>query len=98
MESFQQFVMREACLSPQEFREAEILFQNPNVACVVFEILKNQAETERVLAIGAPADREAFVHLGAWKALQRAADFIRNRADDFGHMLSEYESQPIEDQ
>jgi len=98
VESFQEFVQREACVGVVEFREIEIVHQSKNAACVVSKWLKEMAESERVSAIGASADRESYVHLGAWKALQRAADFIQNRVSDFDHMLAEYAAQPIEDQ
>jgi len=75
-----------------------MLHASPDVAAIICKILREQSENERVSAIGAPGKQAPFVHLGAWKALQRAADFIHNRIDDFSHMMSEYASQPIEDQ
>ena len=98
MESFQQYAQREYSIGPVEFREIELLYNHKDVACVVCKLIREHAETERISAIGAPRTRDSFIHLGAWKALQREADFIQNRVNDFENMLAEYAAQPVEDQ
>ena len=98
MESFEQYVRREACLSPMEFREMQMLHASPELLQVIMKILREQSEGERVSAIGAEPDRASYVHLGAWKALQRAADWLHNRADLYAHMAAEYGALSIEDQ
>jgi len=98
MESFEEYARREGHLSPKEFREIQMLHASPDVIAVICKILREQSESERVSAIGARGKQDPFVHLGAWKALQRAADFIHNRVSDFDYMISEFATQSVESQ
>jgi hypothetical protein len=75
-----------------------MLHASPDIVAIVLKILREQSETERVSAVGAAGAQAPFIHLGGWKALQRAADFIHNRVDDFNHMISEHAVQSVEHQ
>lgn len=94
MESFQQYAQREYSIGPVEFAELQTLHASHTATLIVAKILREQSEGERVAAIGAGADRDSYVHLGAWKALQRAADFLTNRISDFDHMIQEFQTLP----